>query len=554
MRKKFLPIIIVAIVAVCVAVAGTQLHWWGGEPSGGGTQPPEPPSGNETPEHPPVTPSASILVIQGSVLVWKAGAANWTEAEVGMTLKPGDVVKSGDSSSAQITFFDGSTIDLEAGTEVEVVSLAVAQAGSTTIKLKQTIGSTTSRVARLFDAASTYEVETPACVAAVRGSVMLIDVIEDGTTWVTNQEGNICVTAQGVTKCIGKGHKYIIIPGYPPRFVASSGPTGGGGGGGGGEGPKSGIALKKTPSATQVHDYDIITYTYVVTNTGDLALSNVTVSDESVGYVYHQSGDENENGLLDVDEAWVYTATYYVSQYDLSPLVNEAIASGVDTQSRTVTARATARVDILRPAIAITKTPDREEAHVGETITYIYRVTNPGNTPLYITSISDNMTGQPAYQSGDTDHDGRLDTNEAWIYRATHEVTSEDESPLVNTVTVWGTDPLGLEVTAQATASVTIIGALATVTIQVSTQEACFIHVRTYFDATYDEWTYEYSEPQTVISVDAGYCYYIWVEDYCWYGVESVPEGWSIIYSEPQSAYGCAEAGQNYTIVFYALC
>jgi len=464
MRKKFLPIIIVAIVAVCVVIAGSQLHWWGGGPSGdGGTQPPEPPSGNETPEHPPVTPSASIFVIEGSVLVWKAGAANWTEAQVGMTLKPGDVIKSGDGSSAQITFFDGSTIDLEAGTEVEVVSLAVAQAGSTTIKLKQTIGSTISRVARLVDAASTYEVETPACVAAVRGSVMLVDVIEDGTTWVTNQEGNICVTAQGVTKCIGKGRKYIIIPGYPPRFVASSGPTGGGGGGGGGEGPRSSIALEKTPSATQVHDNEIITYTYVVTNTGDLALSNVTVADDDVGYVYYQSGDENENGLLDVDEAWVYTATYYVSQYDDSPLVNEAIASGVDTQSRTVTARATASVAILRPAIAIDKAGELvwNEEGFYSSIEYTYTITNSGNTPLYYISVIDDkiqeQEGEVTYQSGDDDEDEILDLDETWIFTATYWLSGKYGEVITNTATAYGTDALGLEVTAEATASVDIL-------------------------------------------------------------------------------------------------
>ena len=53
----------------------------------------------------------------------KAGNENWIEAEVGTTVELGDTLKSGDDARAVITFFEGSTIELEAGTEVEVLEL-----------------------------------------------------------------------------------------------------------------------------------------------------------------------------------------------------------------------------------------------------------------------------------------------------------------------------------------------------------------------------------------------------------------------------------------------
>jgi len=167
--------------------------------------------------------SPSTLTIlsttQGSVSVMKAGSASWIEAEVGMSLVVGDSVKTGDDSSAEITFFDGSTIELQAGTEIEIASLDISgDTGSTTITLEQTIGDTISRVTKLLDPASRYEVETPTGVVAVRGSAMQVYVIEDGTTQATNLEGDIWAVAQGVELQVPEGRQCIIRPDQPPEL------------------------------------------------------------------------------------------------------------------------------------------------------------------------------------------------------------------------------------------------------------------------------------------------------------------------------------------------
>ena len=62
----------------------------------------------------------------------KAGTDTLVEAEVGMTVEEGDIIKAGDDSRAEITFFEGSTIELEAGTHINVVDLDIAKdTGST---------------------------------------------------------------------------------------------------------------------------------------------------------------------------------------------------------------------------------------------------------------------------------------------------------------------------------------------------------------------------------------------------------------------------------------
>ncbi len=156
----------------------------------------------------------------------KAGTDDWVEAEVGTELEVGDSIKTGDNSGAEITFFDGSTMELEAGTEIEVISLDVScDTGSTTITLEQMIGTTISRVTKILDPASRYEIETPSGVVGVRGSGVKVQVFRDnwnyegGTTLVTNLEGNIYVIAQGVELQVPEGERCIMIPGQEPNLM-----------------------------------------------------------------------------------------------------------------------------------------------------------------------------------------------------------------------------------------------------------------------------------------------------------------------------------------------
>jgi hypothetical protein len=150
----------------------------------------------------------------------KPGASDWLLVQAGMVLELGDVLKAGDYSGAEITFFEGSVLELNAGSQIRVISSEVSVAtGSTTIALKQEIGKTISRVSKLFDSASQYTIETPAGVAAVRGSVMYVYVDDDGVTKITNKEGTIFAIAQGIELRIGRNRTAIIIPGKAPMLL-----------------------------------------------------------------------------------------------------------------------------------------------------------------------------------------------------------------------------------------------------------------------------------------------------------------------------------------------
>jgi len=173
------------------------------------------------------TPSTLTIlsITEGTVFVMKAGTDDWIEAEVEMSLEDGDIIKTGDDSSAEITFFDGSTVELQPGTEIEIVSLDIsADTGSTTITFEQTIGATISRVINIIDPASRYEVETLSGVAAVRGSVLVVCVTGNGTTWIANQKGNIWTRAQGVELQVPEKRKCILKPLLPPELMPPNHP------------------------------------------------------------------------------------------------------------------------------------------------------------------------------------------------------------------------------------------------------------------------------------------------------------------------------------------
>jgi uncharacterized repeat protein (TIGR01451 family) len=99
------------------------------------------------------------------------------------------------------------------------------------------------------------------------------------------------------------------------------------------------IHLEKIAIPAAIYRGDSVTYTYTVTNTGDIPLKNILVTDDKVIPVY-QSGDTNGDGLLDLAESWIYTAT----SSPTNTVTNTATASGTDPLGLTVRSTNTATV------------------------------------------------------------------------------------------------------------------------------------------------------------------------------------------------------------------
>ncbi|HEV8671556.1 MAG TPA: FecR family protein [Candidatus Limnocylindria bacterium] len=166
--------------------------------------------------------AATILrVLDGSASVAR-GTAAFVVAADGDIVSVGDRVQTGDRSHAIVTFFDGSTLEIEPATTVQIEESSSTGAGAISIRIAQTIGRTWASVRKLTRADSKFEIRTPALTAGVRGTGFITEVLADGATTVQTTDGTVQVTAQGQTVLVGAGQSTTAQPNGAPTVPASS--------------------------------------------------------------------------------------------------------------------------------------------------------------------------------------------------------------------------------------------------------------------------------------------------------------------------------------------
>jgi uncharacterized membrane protein len=153
-----------------------------------------------------------------------------------------------------------------------------------------------------------------------------------------------------------------------------------------------GIDLAKTASpARYTAAGEQITYSYTVTNTGNVTLRDVTVADDRLGAI------DCPLTRLAPDRSMTCEAVYYTTQADVDAgqIVNAAVAAGQSPAGPPVTADATERVTATPEArIKLVKTAfPAQYSAPDEQITYTYTVTNTGNVTLHAVTVTDNQLG-----------------------------------------------------------------------------------------------------------------------------------------------------------------
>ncbi|MEM9273463.1 MAG: hypothetical protein AAGA80_10945, partial [Cyanobacteria bacterium P01_F01_bin.143] len=187
---------------------------------------------------------------------------------------------------------------------------------------------------------------------------------------------------------------------------------------------------------------DAITWTYTVTNTGNVEIENVVLEDDQLGIIPGpDSGDDNNDGILQTTETWIYTATgtAIAGQYD-----NIGTVTG-DSDGIPVEAEDPSSYFGTAPGIDIDKVTNGDDGlniPVGDAISWTYTVTNTGNVDIENVVLEDDILGTiTGPDSGDENNDGILQTTETWIYTATGVAIAGQYN---NVGTVEGTTPDGL--------------------------------------------------------------------------------------------------------------
>jgi hypothetical protein len=173
-----------------------------------------------------------------------------------------------------------------------------------------------------------------------------------------------------------------------------------------------GISVEKLANPTSVSAPGEVTYAYELTNTGNVALTIVTVVDDNAtaddssddfepNYV---SGDANGNNKLDLNETWVYTYTTLVSQTHIdagADIVNIVTATTAEAASGSATATVTVTQNANISIDKDTNGSDGPNIPVGQPVVWKYVVTNTGNVTLHDIAVTDNKIISSAIHCGE---------------------------------------------------------------------------------------------------------------------------------------------------------
>ena len=206
------------------------------------------------------------------------------------------------------------------------------------------------------------------------------------------------------------------------------------------------IALTKTGAL----DGSTMRYAFTVTNTGQLPLTGVSITDELEGLSQIVYGDwPAAAGTLLPTQSVTATATYALTQADRDAggVTNTATTSGTPPTGPAVTDEDEHEQPLApAPGIQLVKTGALD----GGTVTYSFTATNTGDVTLTAVGIADELEGLSEIVYGEWPAAaGTLAPNESVTATATYALTQADRDAgsVLNTATTTGTPPTGPAVT-----------------------------------------------------------------------------------------------------------
>ena len=196
----------------------------------------------------------------------------------------------------------------------------------------------------------------------------------------------------------------------------------------------AGLELELVPDIGRATLGDVITYTVILRNRGDVPIADIQVSDTLTGFSTHV--DE-----LDVGETSEWITAYAVTEADLcTPVVNTVSAEGAaPCRGERVSAQARAEVKTyFNASMELTKTSSAtERPEPGDVITYEITVTNTGNVPLRDVAVVDRQLDFEATIA-------ELQPGSSRTFAVEYEVRPEDvSSSIVNTAEAVAKGPCG---------------------------------------------------------------------------------------------------------------
>ena len=207
-----------------------------------------------------------------------------------------------------------------------------------------------------------------------------------------------------------------------------------------------GVLLEKT-GASFAYAGDTVTYAFKATNTGNVTLANVVLTDDKCQDTLVRKAGETDTSF-EKGDVWNFTCTAVVPA-GVTSVKNVAevcgTATGPGVEAREVCDEDDHTFPVRSIAIAIDKQAVEQTAVAGATVNFTIAVTNTGTT-AYVDYVFDDPACAEV-RSGSNAGDTMLEPGETWTYTCAM-ATQVGQTVATNTATATGTNSDGRSATA----------------------------------------------------------------------------------------------------------
>lgn len=135
----------------------------------------------------------TVSILRGQVEIMQPDSTSWEIMDEEIECLVGTGIKTSDASHAVITFFDGSTVKLDPGTEIRVSESAFANGKSARIVMEQTSGKAWNHVLGDGEQLPYYAVKTPSITLVAQGTSFSVEMKANRETKLVVSEGTVKV-------------------------------------------------------------------------------------------------------------------------------------------------------------------------------------------------------------------------------------------------------------------------------------------------------------------------------------------------------------------------
>lgn len=172
---------------------------------------------------------------------------------------------------------------------------------------------------------------------------------------------------------------------------------------------------------------DIISYTFTITNTGNVTVNAIALEDTLLDLSEAECGEDTLTPTA--TGSCVYTYTLSLEDMEAGSIENEATATGVAPDDSAVTASASASVELPQlPGLSLEKAfggyidlDDDGELGLNDVITYTFAITNTGNVGLENVALTDALLELEDIVCGETELAPGASANCEHIYTVTQD-------------------------------------------------------------------------------------------------------------------------------------